>query len=266
MTITGLGLEVQAYTEKGMPSVDLPLLKELAGNPEKGNYGKIGEYYKERKEEEKGKVASRRDFHSRIAVTLFPYISTEVQQGKILIDQDQDLNNSNIPLLKDKYGSERKKAKILNFSIIYGASAKSITEALGCSFKEAQEMIDKWYQEAPEVNQWQDKVKNIALEKGYTQTLMGRYRNLSKFFNQNQGFLNKLHGLRAAINTPIQGGGADFVIAAMVKISQSQKLEQLGFELILQIHDELILEGPQENAQESKYCIIKTIYDQIIII
>ena len=59
------------------------------------------------------------------------------------------------------------------------------------------------------------------------------------------------HGLRAAINTPIQGGAADVVVAAMVKLHRDAELKQLGFKLLLQIHDEVILEGPSENAEEA---------------
>lgn len=59
------------------------------------------------------------------------------------------------------------------------------------------------------------------------------------------------HGLRASINTPIQGGAADIVIAAMVKLGRDQTLKDLGFKLLLQVHDEVILEGPQENAEKA---------------
>lgn len=59
------------------------------------------------------------------------------------------------------------------------------------------------------------------------------------------------HGLRAAINTPIQGGAADIVIAAMVRIKRNEELKELGWDLLLQIHDELILEGPEENAKKA---------------
>lgn len=86
--------------------------------------------------------------------------------------------------------------------------------------------MDAWYSDRPEVKSWQKKVKEIACEKGWTQTLLGRYRNLTKHLkptidsNGNRKYGKDMgHGLRVAINTPIQGGAADVVIAAMVKLS-----------------------------------------------
>lgn len=79
---------------------------------------------------------------------------------------------------------------------------------------------------------------------------MGRYRNLTKYFKGKNNMWVQ-HGLRAAINTPIQGGAADIVIAAMVRIKRNEELKELGWDLLLQIHDELILEGPEENAKKA---------------
>ena len=93
-------------------------------------------------------------------------------------------------------------------------------------------------------------------------TLLGRYRNLTKHFSdalkQYEGNRNRIgHGLRAAINTPIQGGAADIVIAAMVKLHRDEVLRELGYKLLLQVHDEVILEGPEENAKEALARVVK---------
>ena len=77
---------------------------------------------------------------------------------------------------------------------------------------------------------------------------MGRYRNLTKYFKGKMNLWVQ-HGLRAAINTPIQGGAADIVIAAMLKIQKNKELRDMGWNMLLQVHDELILEGPEESAQ-----------------
>lgn len=92
--------------------------------------------------------------------------------------------------------------------------------------------------------------------RGYTQTLMGRYRNLTKYF-KGQKNLWIQHGLRAAINTPIQGGAADIVIAAMLKIHRNEELKTMGWKLLLQVHDELILEGPEESAEKALMIVKK---------
>jgi DNA polymerase I len=93
--------------------------------------------------------------------------------------------------------------------------------------------------------------KQIAEDKKYTQTLLGRYRYLYKYFppGTDRSKINLRNmAFRRAINTPIQGGAADIVIAAMVRINDNEELKTMGWKLLLQIHDELILEGPEENA------------------
>ncbi len=99
-------------------------------------------------------------------------------------------------------------------------------------------MLNKWYSSRKEVESWQENVKKIAKDKAFTQTLIGRYRNLRRLIMDKK---HHFHALRAAINTPIQGGAADIVIAAMVKLNRNKKLKKLGYKILLQIHDEVIL-------------------------
>ena len=110
-------------------------------------------------------------------------------------------------------------------------------------------MLDAWYAARPEVLEWQQDTKQYAREKGVTRTLMGRYRQLPEAMGKNRKLLG--HAERASINTPIQGGAADVAMMAMIKINDSEKLKKLGWILLLQIHDEVILEGPEETAAEA---------------
>lgn len=142
------------------------------------------------------------------------------------------------PLLKEKYSNERKKAKIMNFSIAYGKTVHGFMKDWDCSEEEAKNTVDLWYGDRPEVKAWQKQVQQIAVEKGWTQTLLGRYRNLTKHLAKaaSKKFQERRmlgHGLRAAINTPIQGGAADIVVAAMVKLHRDPVLKELGFKLQL---------------------------------
>lgn len=189
------------------------------------------------------------DFHSRTALTMFDYIQKDVDEGKVLMEWDTSKGKAPVPLLKEKYAAERKKAKTMNFSIAYGKSAYGFSKDWGCSLEEAQATLDAWYKERKEVKTWQEKVKKTAVEKGWTITLAGRYRSLVKYFEGK----NKMHimaGLRAAINTPIQGGAADIMVGAMIKIFRDQSIKKRGWRMIHQIHDEIILEGPEEHAKE----------------
>jgi DNA polymerase-1 len=120
----------------------------------------------------------------------------------------------------------------------------------GVSVAEARAMLDAWYEDRPEVQRWQRATIETAHRNGWTRTLMGRYRSLSEINGNNRAV--SAHLERAAINTPIQGGAADVMTLAMIKISRSETLKKLGYKLLLQIHDEVILEGPEEFALEAK--------------
>jgi DNA polymerase-1 len=184
---------------------------------------------------------------------MYPEIQKELDNGSVILEWDYSKGEPPAPLLKEKYSNERKKAKIMNFSIAYGKTVHGFSKDWGCTIEEAQNTVDLWYNDRPEVSAWQKVVQNEAISKGWTKTLLGRYRNLTKHFKDalkmNGGNRNGIaHGLRAAINTPIQGGAADVVIAAMVRLHRDDKLRELGFKLLLQVHDEVILEGPEEHS------------------
>jgi DNA polymerase I len=116
-------------------------------------------------------------------------------------------------------------------------------------------MLEKWYDARPEVREWQSMTKAYARKFGVTRTLMGRYRNLPEALSGNRKLLG--HAERASINTPIQGGAADIAMMAMIKINKNEKLQRLGWILLMQIHDEVILEGPEETAEEAFDEVIK---------
>eukprot|EP00980_Cylindrotheca_fusiformis_P015853 scaffold4637_cov128-Cylindrotheca_fusiformis.AAC.24 len=189
------------------------------------------------------------DFHSRTALDMFDYVQKKVEDGDVLLEWDYTKGDPPKPLLKDEFASERRKAKTLNFSIAYGKTAHGLSEDWGVTQTEAQEMLDKWYDARPEVRDWQKNTKAYARKYGITRTLMGRYRQLPEAMSKNRRFVGQAE--RASINTPIQGGAADVAMMAMNKINNSKILERLGWILLMQIHDEVILEGPEETAEEA---------------
>jgi DNA polymerase I len=190
------------------------------------------------------------DFHSRTAMDMFPYIKEKLESGECLLEWDYSQGSPPKPLLKDMFASERRRAKTLNFSIAYGKTAHGLSADWGVSKEEAQKMLRAWYQARPEVLKWQEETKLYAKEYGVTRTIMGRYRQLP-FGKSSEARKLFGHSQRASINTPIQGGAADIAMMAMNKINQSVKLQRLGWILLLQIHDEVILEGPEETAEEA---------------
>uniref|UniRef100_I2CP17 DNA polymerase I n=1 Tax=Nannochloropsis gaditana (strain CCMP526) TaxID=1093141 RepID=I2CP17_NANGC len=188
-------------------------------------------------------------FHSRTAVGMFEHVRKAVESGEVLLEWDYAKGKPPAPLLKDKFGSERRKAKTLNFSIAYGKTAFGLSKDWGVSTKEAEAMLEAWYADRPEVKEWQEKAIAEAHRTSRTKTLMGRYRKLPEINSRTLRF--QRHAERAAINTPIQGGAADVVMMAMLRIHNSQVLARLGWKLLLQIHDEVIVEGPDESREEA---------------
>ena len=190
------------------------------------------------------------DFHSRTALGMFKYIQDAVENEEVLLEWDYSKGEPTKPMLKDKYASERRKAKTLNFSIAYGKTAHGLSADWGVSQAEAEEMLQAWYDSRPEVEKWQKDTKAMAKRHGLTRTLMGRYRHLPHALEGNS--MKSLgHALRASINTPIQGGAADVAMMAMLKINNSPLLKRLGWILLMQVHDEVILEGPEETSEEA---------------
>ena len=189
------------------------------------------------------------DFHSRTAMDMFPYVREAVDAGECLLEWDYADGDPPKPLLKDMFASERRKAKTLNFSIAYGKTAHGLSQDWGVSKTEAEKMLQAWYDARPEVEKWQADTKAYARQEGITRTIMGRYRQLPHARGGSRKLLG--HAERASINTPIQGGAADIAMMAMIKINDSPKLKDLGWILLLQIHDEVILEGPEETAEEA---------------
>uniref|UniRef100_A0A7S0H1P1 DNA-directed DNA polymerase family A palm domain-containing protein n=1 Tax=Amorphochlora amoebiformis TaxID=1561963 RepID=A0A7S0H1P1_9EUKA len=188
------------------------------------------------------------DFHSRTALGMYPHVQQAVDNGEVLLEWDYSKGEAPKPVLKDKFGAERRKAKTLNFSIAYGKTAYGLAKDWGVSKSEAQDTVNLWYRDRPEVKKWQDDQIETGIKHRYTRTLMGRYRPIKGIRSTDNRIA--AHYARTAINTPIQGGAADIVMMAMLKIRGNNRLRQLGFKLILQIHDEIILEGPKEHQDE----------------
>lgn len=143
----------------------------------------------------------------------------------------------------DKVTSEmRHRAKAVNFGIIYGQQAYGLARELGIGVKDAQNFIDTYFQQFPNIKEYLEKCRASARESGKAVTYMGRERSIPEINNKNPTIRNEAE--RLSINTPLQGSAADLIKAAMLKIDSTFKKDgNLGY-MILQIHDELIFELP----------------------
>ncbi|XP_010545542.1 PREDICTED: DNA polymerase I A, chloroplastic/mitochondrial [Tarenaya hassleriana] len=194
------------------------------------------------------------DFHSRTAMNMYPHIREAVENGQVILEWHPQPGEDKppVPLLKDAFGAERRKAKMLNFSIAYGKTAMGLSRDWKVSVEEAQETVNLWYNDRQEVRKWQEKRKKEAIDDGYVLTLLGRARKFPTYRSRAQ----RNHIERAAINTPVQGSAADVAMCAMLEISKNQRLKELGWRLLLQVHDEVILEGPSESAEIAKDIVV----------
>ena len=146
---------------------------------------------------------------------------------------------------------QRSNAKAVNFGIVYGISDFGLGEQLGIGRKQAKKYIDEYLSEYSGIKNFMDNIKEDAKEKGYVETLFHRRRYIPELKSNN--YMVRQFGLRAAMNTPIQGTAADIMKIAMIKVFKEIEKRGLKSKIVLQVHDEMMLETPiseQEEIQE----------------
>ncbi|MDE5671433.1 MAG: DNA polymerase I, partial [Eubacterium sp.] len=143
----------------------------------------------------------------------------------------------------------RSRAKAVNFGIVYGIGAFSLAKDIGVSNKEAKEYIDGYLNHFGGVASYMNRMIEIAKDKGYSETLFKRRRYLPELASSNH--MLRAFGERVARNMPIQGTAADIIKIAMVKVAERLEKEKLQSRLILQVHDELIVEAPEGEAEKA---------------
>ena len=142
---------------------------------------------------------------------------------------------------------QRRNAKAVNFGIVYGISSFGLSQDLSISKKEAAQYIEQYFATYPKVKEFIDQLVTDAKEKGYTETMFGRRRPIPELASSN--FMQRSFGERVAMNAPIQGTAADIIKIAMIKVWKALKEEGLKSRLILQVHDELLIETVLEEEE-----------------
>lgn len=148
----------------------------------------------------------------------------------------------------------RKHAKAVNFGIVYGISAFSLADDIGVTRKEADEYIKTYFARYPKIKEYLDNCKEQAKDTGYVTTLFGRRRYVPELRSPKATV--RAFGERVAMNTPIQGTAADIIKIAMVKTEKALEDSGIDARLILQVHDELIVEAAEKDAQEAKEILV----------
>jgi len=144
---------------------------------------------------------------------------------------------------------QRSNAKTINFGLIYGMGAQRLAQELKITLSAAKEFISNYFSHLAKLKDFYDSIEKSAKLKGYVVTLAGRRRIISQLYSADAQ--HQALGRRQAINTVIQGSAADIIKLAMLEVQHDEKLKQLNAQMILQVHDELLLEVPEENVQNA---------------
>jgi DNA polymerase-1 len=200
--------------------------------------------------------------YSQVELRVLAHIS----QDEALLQafrEDQDIHRTtaaavyNIPVEKVTY-NQRRFAKAVNFGLIYGMGAFRLARDSELTLAEAEDYIKAYFERFPGINRYLEETKETARNKGYVETLLGRRRYFPIFLSKNR--VNRQFEMRAereAVNHPIQGTAADIIKIAMIQLHE--KLEaNYQARLMLQVHDELVLEVPEEEMEAVRPLVVET--------
>jgi len=187
--------------------------------------------------------------YSQIELRVLAHLSEDRTLVETFLE-DRDVHEETARLVFGASPEEdaRRRAKIINFSIIYGASAFSLARELGTSTGEAQAFIDRYFAERPGVRRYLDRIVDEARERGYSETIFGRQRQVPELRAPDRNLQQA--GRRIALNNPIQGSAADIIKVAMLRAARAIEARKLRTRMILQVHDELVFEVPEDERAD----------------
>jgi DNA polymerase-1 len=207
--------------------------------------------------EKKGNLILSADY-SQIELRIMAHLSNDENMKKAFERKHDIHRETAAKIFKVKPdqvdANMRRKAKEVNFGIIYGIQAFGLANRLNIDQHEARDIISAYFREYSSINQWLEKTKQFAREKGYTETLAGRRRYLPNINNKNA--VVRQRDERVAINMPVQGTAADMIKIAMIDIFSEFDKQKLKSKMILQVHDELVFECDANEVEEVKKIVL----------
>ena len=248
----------QALTTTGRLSSSEPNLQNISVRDEEGKQIRKAFYY----DDDNYEILSLD--YSQIELRVLASLSN-CQSLKDIFLSNEDIHAATAKRLFNLQGEptslQRRRAKTVNFGIVYGISDWGLAEQLEISPKEAKEIINSFYTSFPEVAIFFQQIISNALKDGYVSTLLGRRRYLRELHDSN--YQVRESAKRAAMNAPVQGTAADLIKLAMNKVHQALMDNKLETKMILQIHDELIFRVPK-SEKEQAYKLIKDIMENAL--
>ncbi len=158
---------------------------------------------------------------------------------------------------------QRRSAKAINFGLIYGMSAFGLAKQLHLGRKQAQEYIDLYFERYPGVADYMEKTRQIAREQGFVETIFGRRLYLPEINDKNG--MRRQAAERTAINAPMQGSAADIIKLAMITVDNWIRSEKVSAKMIMQVHDELVLEVKADQVDTVSETLCKLMSDALIL-
>ncbi len=213
---------------------------------------------------ENGKIFIDADY-SQIELRVLAHISEDKTMVRAFND-DEDIHSQaaskvfNIPLSEVTKG-QRSNAKAVNFGIVYGISDFGLSEQLGVSKKEAKQYIEQYLEKYDGIKKFMERIVDSAKENGYVETIFKRRRYIPELNSNN--YVVRQFGHRIALNTPIQGTAADIMKIAMLNVNKEFKKQKLNANIVLQIHDELLIEADKKESEKVKE-ILKKCMESVI--
>lgn len=237
----------QTITATGRISSTNPNLQNIPARDE------FGKNIKKAFKPEKGYVYIDADY-SQVELRVLAHISGDENMVKAF-NNDEDIHREvaskvfDVPF-EEVTKEQRSRAKAVNFGIVYGITSFGLAKQIGASRKQAQEYIDNYLEKYSGIKAFMEESVEMAKQNGYVETLFGRRRNVPELKSSN--FMMREFGKRVAMNTPIQGTAADIMKIAMNNVYKELKEKDIDAKLILQVHDELLIEASEKDAEETK--------------
>lgn len=237
----------QTVTATGRISSTEPNLQNIPTRIELGK--KLRKVFKP----EEGNIFVDADY-SQIELRVLAHISKD-EHMITAFNENQDIHKQaaskvlGIPI-EEVTKEQRSSAKAVNFGIVYGISDFGLAQQLGISNKQAKQYIEQYLEKYSGIKKFMDEIVEKAKEQGYVETLFHRRRYIPELSSNN--YMVRQFGARAAMNTPIQGTAADIMKIAMINVYNELKKEKLNAKIILQVHDELIIECRKEEKEKVK--------------
>jgi len=197
--------------------------------------------------------------YSQIELRVMAHLSGDEHMRRTF-EQDQDVHAATaarvfgvMPELVTR--EMRDKAKVINFGLLYGMGPQRVARETGMTLAEAKTFVERYFASFPTIRAWMDRLLEDARKNGYVETLLGRRRKVPELASSDNRV--RVFAENAALNTPVQGSAADIIKRAMIDLERALEASSLQGRMLLQVHDELVLECPERELEETKALVKK---------